>query len=148
TPDASQAPLAAMEQLLRRPLVVLPAEAVNLGDSWKAASDLIGAAGPLRQETEYRLAGTVDQDGKSLQQISMTSKFAARTEGRSSKEPSTPLAVKSHEHTGTILFSASDGRVALAEQTQKLVTERPYRETTIVVTLGSVQKTTVTPVGR
>jgi len=55
------------------------------------------------------------------------------------------LNVKSHGQSGTILFAPEQGRVAEAEQTQKLVTERSYRETTIVVTLSSKQKTTVRP---
>jgi hypothetical protein len=55
------------------------------------------------------------------------------------------MKIKTHEQTGTILFSADEGRVVEGEQKQKLVTERAYRETMIVVTLSSVQKTRVTP---
>jgi hypothetical protein len=56
---------------------------------------------------------------------------------------STALTLKSHEQSGHLLFSPELGRLVSAEQTQKLSTERPYRETTIAVTLTSKQTTTV-----
>lgn len=145
TKDAPQTPKAALAQLLRRPLVVLPAEAVNVGDAWTVTSELPAAGAAMRQEAEYRLAGVATRDGKPLQQIAVTSKLSPPPDARASKEASGPLSVKSHEHAGTILFSAGDGRVVESEQTQKLQTERTYRETTIVVTLESKQKTTVMP---
>jgi hypothetical protein len=51
--------------------------------------------------------------------------------------------IKEHAQSGVILFSTDQGRVVSAEQTQKLTTERPHRDTTIVVTLQSKQTTTL-----
>ena len=86
-------------------------------------------------ETKYQLENL---DGKSQAKIAMT---ANARPGAGSK-----FNIKDHQHSGTVLFSIEDGRLVEIDQTQKLVTERPYRETTIVVTLSSTQKTTVTPV--
>jgi hypothetical protein len=120
-----------VQQLLRRPLVVLPEKVVTSGDEWTTTSDLQTAAGAFKQQTTYRLKGTAEQGGKTVQRIEMSSKIDPQ--------------VKEQKHNGTILFSADEGRVVEAEQTQRLVTERPYRETAIVVTLSSTQKTTVKP---
>jgi hypothetical protein len=54
--------------------------------------------------------------------------------------------IKEHAQSGTVRFSIDQGRVVSAEQEQKLITERPYRETTIVVSLSSKQTTTIKPV--
>ncbi|HEX5106410.1 MAG TPA: hypothetical protein VFV87_21470, partial [Pirellulaceae bacterium] len=53
------------------------------------------------------------------------------------------LSLKSHEQSGHIDFSLDQGRLVSAEQSQKLATERRYRETTIAVTLSSKQTTTM-----
>ena len=59
--------------------------------------------------------------------------------------PPDNLKIKEHQQQGTIFFSSKLGRLIEAEQTQTLVTERPYRETTIIVTLTSKQTTTLKP---
>jgi len=140
----------AIEQLLRQSLVVLPEKAVSAGDEWKHTSNLAGAAGNYQQVTTYRFAGMDERDGQSIARLEMTAKLdpVAPTVPPAKLPPGKKpapgkLAVKSHQQSGTILFAPEQGRVALAEQTQTLVTERPYRETTIVVTLSSQQKTTV-----
>lgn len=134
-PDA--APHDALQQMLRRQLVVLPEKKVSAGDTWTISNDRTAATGSLKLDTTYRLDGLTDQDGKRLAKIGLTAKA---TPGAGAK-----INIKSHDHSGTIVFSADEGRVVEISQTQKLVTERPYRETTIVVTLNSTQKTTVKP---
>src|SRR5262249_13872735 len=109
-----------LQQLLRRPLVVLPGKEAKPGDTWTASSDRTTAAGSLKLETTYRLESV---DDKSVAKIAITAKAQA---GSGSK-----TTIKEHQHSGTILFSAADGRLVQIDQTQKLVTERPYRETTI-----------------
>jgi len=91
-----------------------------------------------------------ERDGQPIARLEMTAKLdpvaAAVPPAKlpPGKKPAPgKLAVKSHEQSGTILFAVNQGRVSEAEQTQKLVTERLYREATIVVTLSSQQKTTV-----
>ena len=118
--------------MLRRPLVVLPEKEVKAGDTWIVASDRATAAGPLKLETTYRLENI---DEKSLAKIAMTAK--------AQPGPGSKTSIKEHQHSGSISFSANEGRLMQIDQKQKLVTERPYRETTITVTLDSTQTTTM-----
>jgi hypothetical protein len=137
-----------VERLLRQALVVLPEKAVSAGDQWRASSQLAAAAGDFEQVTTYRLAGIAERDGQSMAELEMTAELKpVATSTPAAKLPAAKrpavgkLTVKSSPHSGTILFALEQGRVVEAEQTQKLVTERPYRETTIVVTLTSKQTT-------
>ena len=118
--------------MLRRPLIVLPEKEAKAGDTWTVSSDRTTAAGPLKLETTYRLEGI---DNTSMARITMTAK--------AQPGPGSKTAIKEHQHSGTISFSAPDGHLREIDQKQKLVTERPYRETTITVTLDSTQKTSL-----
>jgi hypothetical protein len=121
-----------LQQMLKRPLMILPEKEVKPGDAWTVSSDRATAAGPLKLETTYRLESV---DDKSVAMIAMTAKAQAG--------PGSKTTIKDHQHSGTISFSLADGRMLEIDQEQKLVTERPYRETTITVTLDSTQKTTL-----
>jgi len=135
----------ALQTLLRQPLVVLPEEPFAADKTWTdEPREIKSAAGTFMQATTYRHAGQVEEAGQTLEKIELTAKLTpvAATATKGSK-----LTVKSHDHSGTILFSAAQGRLIRAEQIQKLATERPYRETTIAVTLESKQTTTIRPAG-
>lgn len=136
---------AQVQQLLKQSLVVLPEKEVALNDTWTNTSSLSGAAGEFQQATTYRLAGLNDQGGNSVAQLEMSAKLdlAAGKSAPGKKAAAGKLRVKDHQQQGTIAFAVSEGRVIEAEQTQKLVTERPYRDVTIVVTLVSKQTTKV-----
>lgn len=127
--------------LLRQPLLVLPEHADSTPETWTHTSELKAAAGLFEQATTYRLAGQAESDGETVERIELSGKLTPKSSGAST----TKVAVKSHEQSGSILFSREKGRLVSAEQTQKLTTERPYRESTIVVTLVSIQTTTVRP---
>lgn len=142
----------AIEQLLKQPVVILPEKAVSASDEWTRTSELAAAAGSFEQVTTYRLSNVAEQNGQPIARLEMKSKLkpvaasAPPAKLPPGKKPAVgKLGVKSHEQSGTIQFAVDAGRVTEAEQTQKLVTERPYRETTIVVTLSSKQTTTVRP---
>jgi hypothetical protein len=141
--EAGDAPRATVEKLLRQSLVVLPEKAVKAGESWTTSSELATAAGPKTQETTYTLEKMGQADGNSEAEISMVSTLSPRERDSLGKKENTRLKIMTHEQQGTILFAAQAGRVTSAEQTQKLVTEREYQGTKIVVTLNSTQKTTV-----
>jgi hypothetical protein len=126
---------ATVEQMLRRPLLVLPERPTNVGETWIVSSERPTVAGPLKIDTTYRLTSLADQNGKSVARIAMSASFTPAPGGQ--------LTVKSPEHSGEIEFAVDVGRVTKITQQQKLTTERPYRETTIVVTLASQQTTTI-----
>jgi hypothetical protein len=139
-----------IERLLKQSLVVLPETEVTVGDEWRDTSPIAVAAGDFQQVKTYRLAGLTEEGGQSIARLEMTAELdpdGATPPGTKlppGKRPAVgKLAVKSHQQSGTVQFAVEAGRVTQAEQTQKLVTERPYRETTIVVTLSSRQTTKV-----
>lgn len=138
---------AAVQQLLRQSLVVLPEKPVALNDEWTHTSQLSGAAGDFQQVTKYRLASVSDVGGQPVALLEMSAKLDAAPPAATLPAGKRPapgkLKLKEHTQTGTIQFALDSGRVTSAEQTQKLITERPYRETTIVVTLSSKQTTAV-----
>ena len=135
----------ALQTLLRQPLVVLPEKPVAADDAWSDEPRKIeSAAGTFMQTSKYQRAGQVEEAGQTLEKIELTAKL---TPVAASATKGPKLTVKSHEQAGTILFSAAQGRLVRAEQSQKLATERPYRETTIAVTLESKLTTTIKPAG-
>lgn len=128
----------AIQQLLKQSLIVLPEKAVAEGDTWTNEAEISSGLGKGQQTTTYSLVGTVEQEGLSLQKITSTSQLDLKP---SAAKDAT--IVKEHAQSGTFLFSTDQGRVVSAEQTQKLITERLYRDTTIVVSLQSKQTTTI-----
>ena len=127
-----------IQQLLRQSLVTLPEKAVAEGDTWTITTEIDSALGKGQQKTTYTHAGAAE-DGEKLAKIDVASKLEfAPPAGTTNK-----LSLKEHKQSGTVLFSAEQGRVVSAEQSQKMITERPYRDTTIVVSLESKQTTTL-----
>lgn len=133
--DGDATAKAAVEQMLRRPLLVLSENPVAEMGSWTVSSQRPTAAGPLTIDTKYTLKNLSDQSGKPVANIGITAKFTPA--------PGGPLTVKDSSHTGQIQFNVADGRLIEIKQEQKLTTQRPYRETTITVTLDSTQTSTM-----
>jgi uncharacterized protein DUF6263 len=128
-----------IRQLLDQPLAVLPEKPVNKGEPWTSTANLTTALGKAVQTTTYTYQGPADADGRTLQNIDVSADLQV-TPGTSAK-----ITLKTHKQTGTVLFDSKAGRVVSTDQNQTLVTERPYRETTIVVSLTTNTKTTITP---
>ena len=134
-----------VETLLRQPLAVLPEKAVAEDETWTVDGDLDATAGRFKQTTTYRLAGAEEQEGQKLARINHSATLEPAEAPAKPVGPAAPLVLKAHEQSGHYLFSPELGRLVSASQKQKLTTERPYRETTIVVTLDSTQTTTIKP---
>jgi hypothetical protein len=140
--DGSLVSKQAIQQLLRQSLVTLPERAVNDGDTWTTTVSIDSALGKGQQKTTFTYAGAAEEEGAKVAKIDVASKLDLAAPAASSNKP----LVKDHQQTGTVLFSTEQGRVVSGKQSQTLVTERPYRETMIVVTLKSEQTTTLKPV--
>jgi hypothetical protein len=134
----------AIETLLRQPLAVLPEKPVADGDTWSATSQIDASLGKFQQTTTYKLVGNVDQDGAQVAKVEFTGVLDPVAPVAKAAGGKPTLTLKSHEQSGHFHFSTAAGRLVAAEQNQKITTERPYRETTISVTLTSKQTTTVT----
>ena len=143
----------AVRTLLKQPLAVLPAEAVDEGATWTSTSELAASLGAFTQTTNFTLAAPVERDGRTLAQIDLAGTLAPKIDAARAAAPAAapatggkpPLVLKSSELTGKMLFDADTGRLVSAEQQQTLATERPYRETTITVKLTSTQTSTLSP---
>jgi hypothetical protein len=131
----------AIQQLLRQSLVTLPEKAVADGDTWTATNEIDSALGKGQQKTTYTFAGMVEEQGENLARIDMVAKLDLAPPAAASGKPT----IKEHTQSGKVLFLTEEGRVVSAEQEQTLITERPYRDTTIVVTLKCKQTTTLKP---
>jgi hypothetical protein len=133
------------EELLKRSLVLLPEQALGTQEAgkakWKKEREVEIAIGKVKQETEFVYAGESEESGVKLEKIDFTSKLTLVPNAAQNLK----LTLKEQTQTGHALFSAEQGRVVSAEQTQHLVTESPYRETTITVSVDSTVKTVVSP---
>ena len=131
------------QELLKRAIVLLPEKPVAADDAakakWSKEREVDISIGKVKQSTEFVFAGEVEEEGQKLDKIDFTSKLTLVPGGAKSLK----LTLKEQTQTGYALFSAEQGRVVSAEQTQHLVTEAPYRETIIPVTVDSTVKTTI-----
>lgn len=132
------------QELLKRAIVLLPAKPIAAGDAakWSKEREVDISIGKVKQSTEFVFAGEVEEAGQKHDKIDFTSKLTLVPGGAKNLK----LTLKEQTQIGHALFSAEQGRVVSAEQTQHLVTEAPYRETIITVTVDSTVKTVVSPV--
>ena len=128
-------------RLLRQTLVVLPKTAVEKGATWTTTNVAPGPLGKFEQQINYSAAGSVQRGEATVEKIDFTATFALPA----NQAPTSKLKVKEQIHSGTIYFSPDLGRVTEAEQTQRLVTETPYRDAVIVVELETEMKSTLAP---
>lgn len=134
------------QELLRRSLVLLPEKPVEVTDGakakWTKDREIEMPIGTVKQATEFVYAGEAEEGGQKVDRIDFTSNLTLVPGGAKSLK----LTLKEQKQTGHAVFSAEQGRVLSAEQTQKLVTEAPYRETKITVAVESTVKTQISPV--
>jgi Family of unknown function (DUF6263) len=124
-----------LDALLKQPLVILPAKQVAAGDKWNSSRELTTPAGKFTQKVEYTYDGRKQAAGAAADAISFVATLVPATTGKSK--------IKEQSQTGAILFDGQAGRLISGDQTQKLVTETPYREATITVVVESQIKRTL-----
>lgn len=157
---AGQPPSAGLEmmtpagftQVLNLVAVVWPEQSVAEGTGWEAVRESAILGGTLQQKTQYKFLGTKPVAGANLDQFEMagtlgwsrTEQPAAPAEARNSdtvgsqaRRGSPPAKIVEGTQAGSVAFNSELGRVVQGELTQKLVTERPYRELTIRVQSSS-----------
>lgn len=143
SPSGTPPPVSAdkIRRLSGHTLVVLPEQAVETGDTWTAKSDIAGPLGVIQQEVKYTYKGPQERGGKMLEQIDFVAQFMPPAADKISSN----LTVKEQVHSGSVFFDNAAGRVVEAEQSQKLVTETKYRDSTVLVELQNVLHTTLSP---
>lgn len=114
-------------KILRQSVVELPEAEVSKGKTWKTESQSKTPLGLLTQNRIYELMDT----GDSVAKITVDSRLKLG-------ESAAKVKLLDQEGSGTVSFDAQLGRLVKNEATQKLTTERPYREFKIkVVTTSS-----------
>lgn len=131
---APTVPAETLKSLLGKPLVVLPADAVETGATWQASDVGEATVGPVTIEKTYKLAALEEVDGHEQATIAGSGQIALKSTGG--------LKLTDSSYAQTVLFDATEGAVTSSEQKVRLRTEKPYRETTIVVDTTLTQKTT------
>ncbi|ADB17570.1 hypothetical protein Psta_2905 [Pirellula staleyi DSM 6068] len=119
------------EAAMAKTILLLPEKPVKIGDQWMQTVLSPGreAAPPLELETTYRLESV--KSNPSVAMIKTTSKVnTAAGEGKADT-----LKIIEEVQSGETNFDIDKGRVQTAAQTNKLTTEKKYRETTIRTTI-------------
>lgn len=122
-------PTASLDTLLKQPLVTLPDKPIDEGSTWKVDRDISTPAGKYSQATTYTYEGEKEWQGKTAAAIAVESTLTPIQAGKAK--------LKEQSQTGTIHFDAAAGRMLSSEQKQRIVTETPYRDTTITVEVVS-----------
>lgn len=125
-------------KILRQAAVELPANSVSPGDTWTAESPVDTPLGLFKLRHTYVLGDTEEVDGRSLEQITVTTEMPLSDVAGGSGPK-----IVGHQQQGTILFDVQAGRMSRSDSRQKLSTERPYREFTIKVETNSASVTTL-----
>jgi hypothetical protein len=127
-----------IQRVLRQPLMLLPEKAVNVGEEWSREGEIKSGLGAAKNVTKYRYVGSAADEGEKVEKIEATMSLTLNEPAKAGH-----AKLKEHKQSGEYRFSTAAGRLFSAKQKQMLVTERPYRETVIVVSLESTQETTV-----
>lgn len=119
---------------------ILPEQPVRAGDSWELEEPLKTPLGPMRLTSKFMIGQAVERDGQSLQRILVDAQLEQTPRlppGDASERSGGRAELKSHEQSGWLLFDVDLGRPVESRITQKLVTEKPYREFVTRVTTTS-----------
>jgi|GEM_PF-6249419 len=127
-----------LKSLLSKPLLVLPKEAVDAGETWQASDTGEATVGPVAIDKTFKLAEVEEADNGELATIAGSGKISL-------KSSSTNLKLAESDYSQTVVFDVKEGRVTSSEQKVRLRTEKPYRETTIVTDVTVTEKTTIEP---
>jgi len=126
-------------RLLSQAAVEFPEAAIDSGGNWSATSSEPSRLGTLVQERTYTLAEPQELAGKQLERIDIAGTLEIKPSDASPSE----LKLLAQSLAGTMLFDLEAGRLSKSESTQKLTTERPYREFKIKVETTASTTTTI-----
>lgn len=126
-------------QLLGQAAVELPEQPIAKDSTWTSTMTTPSPLGTLKQSRTYIFAAQEDIDGKPLERINITGQL----EIEASEQAPRKLKLINQELVGSMLFDSEAGRLASSQSTQKLTTERPYREFKIKVETTATTTTTI-----
>lgn len=119
-----------MTQILRQAAVVLPEKPVAEGTKWEVKQKSAAFPVAVLLANHFTYVGATERDGTKLDQIAVTTSFALDP-GTAAAAPSVKL--REGSQSGNYWFDSATGRMVDSEFSQRLVTERPYRDLSIRV---------------
>lgn len=128
-----------ISRLLSQAAVEFPEAEVATNSEWATTLVTPSALGTLKQDRTYTLTTPEDINGKTLERINLSGRLVIEA-GEQAPSKSTLI---DQELTGTMLFDAEAGRLVSSQSTQKLTTERPFREFRIKVQTTAETKTSI-----
>lgn len=124
-----------LQSLLSKPIVVLPKDEVSASDTWQDESTSTSSVGEVTTKKTYKLVSLDEVDGGQQAKIAAEGTISVDSQGK--------LKVTESGFDQTVLFDVEDGLLKSSEQSARMKTEKPYRETTITVDLATTLKTTI-----
>jgi hypothetical protein len=118
-----------MSRMLSQAAVLLPEKPVAAGAKWEATQETPVILGTIIQPSQFTYAGLVEQGDTKLDKITVETTFSLGPDG----EKTSATVLKEGRQTGTLWFDSTAGRFVSSELSQRLATERPYRDMTIRV---------------
>lgn len=118
-----------VSKMLQQAAVVLPEKPVAEGATWNASQESRIALGIVLQRSQFTYGGSAQRGTLQLEKITVETTFGMAPNANSLSV----TKLKEGQQTGTLWFDSAAGRFVSSELSQRLVTERPYRDTTIRV---------------
>jgi len=131
-----------MTQLLQQSLAKLPDKAIEPDHQWTVETTTPSPLGLLKQTHKYTYRGAVQRKGASLDKIDVVTDLTLEP---SKEAAAKKLSVKSHQQSGSLFFDADAGRFVATDIQQTLVSETPFRDLRILVSVETTSKTELTP---
>lgn len=132
-----------LTQLLQQSLAKLPEEAIDPDHEWSLETRTPSPLGVLIQTHKYTYRGTVQHEGKSVDQIDVVSELLLEP---SKDTAAKGLKIKSQKQSGSLFFDADAGRFVATNVQQKLVSETPFRELRIIVSVETISQTEISTI--
>lgn len=112
--DAEPMNEAALQGTLRNTLLVLPAEPLTKGKSWKEKLEFAAQFGKFNGDLVYTYEGTVNHGGR------MLAKFVVKPQVKVEPDPKAKIVLKSMDSEGTFYFDPMAGQLVEMSTSQTL----------------------------
>jgi hypothetical protein len=132
-----------LTQLLQQSLATLPDEAIDPDHQWSLETTTPSPLGVLKQTHKYTYRGAVQRNGQPVDQIDVVTELSLEP---SKDAAAKKLKIKSHKQSGSLFFDAEEGRFVATDIQQTLVSETPFRDLRIIVSVETTSQTEISTV--
>lgn len=130
-------------QLLQQSLAKLPEEAIDPDHKWSMKTTIASPLGQLNQTHNYVFSGMEQRGDKQVARIEVVTDLSLEP---SEETAAKKLSIKSHKQSGSMFFDLEAGRFVATDIRQSMVSETPFRDLKIVVSVDTTSETRISPV--